>query len=74
MNCALIFRSHRLSDFWPNIITNAKTNGAEFQYGEILQDGYCNEMLSKFYEYAKFMNVTATKYGEKIRRKAMIFS
>ena len=55
------------SDFWPNIIANAKANGAGFQYAEVLQDGCCSEILSKFYEYAKFMNVTATKYGEKIR-------
>ena len=55
------------SDFWPNIIENAEKNGAKFQYGEVLQDGFANEPLSKFYEYAQFMNVTATKYGEKIR-------
>ena len=55
------------SDFWPNIIKNAEKNGAQFQYGEILQDGFANEPISKFYEYAQFMNVTATKYGEKIR-------
>ena len=55
------------SDFWPNITTNATSNGAQFQYGEVLQDGFANEPLSKFYEYAEFMNVTATKYGEKIR-------
>lgn len=45
-------------DFW-NVITN---NGAKFQYGEILQGG--SDRIS---EYAKKVNVTASKYGENIR-------
>lgn len=50
------------SDFWPNITKNAAENGAKYQYGEVLQDS-----VSRFYEYAKYMDVTASKYGQKIR-------
>lgn len=50
------------SDFWPNITKNATDNGAKYQYGEVLQDS-----VSRFYEYSKYMDVTASKYGKKIR-------
>lgn len=46
------------SNFW----TIALNNGAEFQYGEILQDG-----ISKENEYANIMSVTASNYGKKLR-------
>ena len=46
------------SNFW-NIVLD---NGAEFQYGEILQDG-----ISKENEYSQYMSVTASNYGKKLR-------
>ncbi len=46
------------SNFWPNIISN----GAKFQYGEVLQDSFSRESL-----YAQYMSVTASSYGYKIR-------
>lgn len=46
------------SDFWPTILDN----GAEFQYGEILQSEN-----DRFKDYAAIMNVTASSYGDKIR-------
>lgn len=49
------------SDFWTVILDN----GAEFQYGEILQ-GDCDRIA----DYAKIMNVTASAYGETIRTAA----
>ena len=45
-------------DFWPTILNNS----AEYQYGEILQDSCSNEA-----GYAKYMNVTASNYGMKLR-------
>lgn len=50
------------SSFWDVVLEN----GAEFQYGENLQDA---EDLSvcRLSDYAKIMNVTASKYGERIR-------
>lgn len=47
------------SDFWPTVINN----GAEFQYGEILQGE--NDRIDG---YAEFMSVTASNYGEAVRR------
>ena len=47
------------SNFWPNVITN---DGAQFQYGEILQDSITNSG-----QYANYMNVTASDYGNSIR-------
>jgi len=49
------------SDFWPTIIEN----GAEFQYGEILQGDN-----ARIEDYAKFINVTASAYGERMRGAA----
>ena len=46
------------SNFW-NIVLD---NGAEYQYGEILQDG-----ISKDNEYSQYMGVTASNYGMKLR-------
>jgi len=46
------------SDFWTIVLDN----GAEFQYGEILQDG-----ISKEDEYSQYMSVTASNYGKKLR-------
>lgn len=46
------------SDFW-NVILD---NGSKFQYGEVLQGGSDN-----ITEYAKYLNVTASKYGEILR-------
>lgn len=47
------------SDFWPTVLDN----GAEFQYGEILQgDG-----TDRAAEYSKLMGVTASNYGSTIR-------
>lgn len=46
------------SDFWSVILNN----GAQFQYGEILQGS-----TSKEADYAKLMGVTASDYGEFIR-------
>lgn len=46
------------SDFWSVILNN----GAQFQYGEILQGS-----TSKEANYAKLMGVTASDYGEFIR-------
>lgn len=50
------------SDFWPTVLDN----GAEFQYGEILQDETC-----RIEDYAQIMGVTASNYGESIRRAAI---
>ncbi len=47
------------SDFWPNIIQN----GAEFQYGEILQ-GESDRLA----DYANFINVTASTYGNTMKQ------
>ena len=46
------------SNFW-NVALN---NGAEFQYGEVLQDS-----ISKDVEYSNYMSVTASNYGKKLR-------
>lgn len=46
------------SDFW-NVILD---NGSKFQYGEVLQGG-----SDKITEYSKYLNVTASKYGEILR-------
>lgn len=56
------------SDFWPNVLSQAEKDGAGYQYGEVLQDGYGHEAISRFYEYARYMGVTATAYGVKIRQ------
>lgn len=45
-------------DFWNTILDN----GAEFQYGEILQGG-----TDRVSDYQKIMSVTSSKYGESIR-------
>lgn len=47
------------SDFWPTVLDN----GAKFQYGEILQDE-----TSRIDAYAEYMGVTASLYGDAIRR------
>lgn len=47
------------SDFWEVILDN----GCEFQYGEILQ-GECDEIA----DYAQLMSVTASSYGESVRK------
>ncbi len=47
------------SDFWPTVLDN----GAEFQYGEILQGE--NDRIDA---YSAMMGVTASNYGEAIRR------
>ena len=44
--------------FWPNVLNN----GAEFQYGEILQDSISRETA-----YANYMSVTSSTYGKKLR-------
>lgn len=49
------------SDFWPTVLDN----GAKFQYGEILQGE--NDRIDA---YAEIMHVTASNYGEAIRRAA----
>lgn len=46
------------SDFWTVILDN----GSKFQYGEVLQGGSDN-----ITEYSKYLNVTASKYGEILR-------
>ena len=46
------------SNFWPTILNN----GAQFQYGEILQDSVSRESA-----YANYMSVTASSYGKKLR-------
>ena len=46
------------SNFWPNVLSN----GAKFQYGEVLQDPYSRDSA-----YAQYMSVTASNYGKKIR-------
>ncbi len=45
------------SQFWPTVLEN----GAEFQYGELLQDS-----ISRDSEYVKYMNITASNYGENL--------
>lgn len=47
------------SDFWPVVLDN----GAEFQYGEILQD-----TNSRTAAYSKYMSVTASWYGDVLRK------
>ncbi|MBQ3969319.1 MAG: alpha-amylase [Clostridia bacterium] len=49
------------SDFWPTVLDN----GAEFQYGEILQGE-----TDRFADYAKIMNVTASNYGNTMKSAA----
>lgn len=48
------------SDFWTNILANS---GAKFQYGEVLQGAASRES-----DYGKLMGVTASHYGEFIRK------
>ena len=50
------------SDFWTVVLDN----GAEFQYGEILQGE-----TDRIEDYAKIMNVTASSYGKNIRTAAL---
>ncbi len=50
------------SDFWPTVLDN----GAEFQYGEILQGE-----TDRIDAYAELMSVTASNYGEAVRRVAL---
>ncbi|OUM60259.1 glycoside hydrolase family 13 protein [Piromyces sp. E2] len=45
------------SQFWPTVLGN----GSEFQYGELLQDG-----TSRDVDYAKYMKITASNYGDNI--------
>jgi len=45
------------NQFWPTVLNN----GAEFQYGEILQDS-----TSRDTDYAKYMKITASNYGENL--------
>lgn len=47
-------------NFWPVVLNN----GADFQYGEILQDS-----ISREDAYANYMNVTASSYGYVIREQ-----
>lgn len=47
------------SDFWPVVLDN----GAEFQYGEILQD-----TNSRTAAYSEYMSVTASWYGDVLRK------
>ncbi len=49
------------SDYWTVILDN----GAEFQYGEVLQDE-----TSRIDAYAELMSVTASSYGSKILESA----
>ncbi|HEX3075995.1 MAG TPA: carbohydrate binding domain-containing protein [Lachnospiraceae bacterium] len=46
------------SNFWPNVLNN----GAQFQYGEVLQDSISRESA-----YANYMSVVASNYGKKLR-------
>jgi hypothetical protein len=46
------------SNFWPNVLNN----GAQFQYGEVLQDS-----ISRENAYANYMSVVASNYGKKLR-------
>lgn len=46
------------SDFWPTVLNN----GAEFQYGETLQDSISRESA-----YSNYMSCTASAYGIKLR-------
>lgn len=50
------------SDFWTVVLDN----GAEFQYGEILQGE--NDRIN---DYAQIMSVTASNYGKNIRMAAL---
>jgi len=45
------------SQFWPTVLNN----GAEFQYGEVLQDS-----ISRDSAYAKYMRITASNYGKSV--------
>jgi alpha-amylase len=45
------------SQFWPTVLNN----GAEFQYGELLQDD-----TSRDTAYANYMKITASNYGDSI--------
>ncbi len=45
-------------DFWDKVLDN----GAEFQYGEILQGG-----ADRIADYSKYMNVTASLFGQNLR-------
>ncbi|EKQ57478.1 MULTISPECIES: starch-binding protein [unclassified Clostridium] len=52
------------SDFWPNVLSGLHTadGNTPFIYGEVLQGGADN-----IAGYAKYFNVTASKYGADIR-------
>ncbi len=50
------------SDFW-NVVLN---NGAKWQYGENLQDA-ADLSVCRLKDYSEIMDVTCSKYGEKIR-------
>ena len=58
------------SDFWPTVLDN----GSSFQYGEVLQ-GYSSDetTASRYADYSKIMNVTASTYGAKLRTYFMKF-
>ncbi len=58
------------SDFWPTVLEN----GSSYQYGEVLQ-GYSSAEINatRFADYSKIMDVTASTYGAKLRTYFMKF-
>jgi glycosidase len=58
------------SDFWPTVLEN----GSSYQYGEVLQ-GYSSAEINatRFADYSKIMDVTASTYGAKLRTYLMKF-
>lgn len=56
------------SDFWPTVLDN----GSSYQYGEVLQ-GYSSDEINatRFADYSKIMDVTASTYGAKLRTYLM---
>lgn len=58
------------SDFWPVVLDN----GSSFQYGEVLQGmGSVEVASSRYADYSKIMNITASSYGAKLRTYFMMF-
>ncbi|MDP4119924.1 MAG: alpha-amylase family glycosyl hydrolase [Bacillota bacterium] len=51
------------SNFWPTVLDN----GSKFQYGEILQDGDGDSSSCRLAAYIKYMHVTSSSYGARIR-------
>jgi alpha-amylase len=50
------------SNFWTRVLGSLSNNSNQYIYGEVLQGG-----ADAFAQYANYMNVTASNYGESVR-------